>query len=118
LLCLREDGDRILHSLDFSSKQYDSEGGALGGGKYNAPSRRGGRAEFSSDQPNYNKSKTTIMVEQIPEEKFSVDEVRGFFSEFGNIVEVLMRPYKRLAIVKYNNYESAKAAYNSPKGHL
>jgi hypothetical protein len=55
------------------------------------------------------------VVEQIPEEKFSEDEVRGFFSEFGNIVEVSMRPYKRLAIVKYDNYESAKAAYNSPK---
>jgi RNA-binding protein 26 len=85
------------------------------GGQYNTPSRRGGRAEFSSDRPNYDKTKMTIVVEQIPEEKFSEDEVRGFFSEFGNIVEVSMRPYKRLAIVKYDNYESAKAAYNSPK---
>lgn len=84
-------------------------------GGYNASSRRGGRAEFSSDRPNYDKTKTTIVVEQIPEDKFSEDEVKGFFSEFGNIVEVSMRPYKRLAIVKYDNYESAKAAYNSPK---
>ena len=76
---------------------------------------RGGRAEFSSDRPNYDKSKTTIVVEQIPEEKFSEEEVRGFFSEFGNIAEVTMRPYKRLAIVKYDNYEGAKTAYNSPK---
>jgi RNA-binding protein 26 len=80
-----------------------------------APRGRGGRAEFSSDRPNYDKSKTTIVVEQIPEGKFSDDEVRGFFSEFGNIVEVVMRPYKRLAIVKYDDYEGAKAAYNSPK---
>lgn len=86
------------------------------GGQYSSnPNRRGGRAEFSSDRPNYDRTKTTIVVENIPEEKFSEDEVQGFFSEFGNIVEISMRPYKRLAIVKYDNYESAKAAYNSPK---
>lgn len=85
------------------------------GGQYNNPSRRGGRAEFSSDRPNYDRTKTTIVVENIPEEKFSEDEVRAFFSEFGHIVEVSMRPYKRLAIVKYEDYNSAKEAYSSPK---
>ncbi|KAG0649451.1 putative RNA-binding [Hyphodiscus hymeniophilus] len=92
-------------------------GGMRGGrgGQSNTPNRRGGRAEFSSDRPNYDKTRMTIVVEQIPEEKFSEDEVRGFFAEFGNIVEVTMRPYKRLAIVKYDDYEGAKAAYNSPK---
>lgn len=85
------------------------------GGQFNNPSRRGGRAEFSSDRPNYDKSKTTIVVENIPEEKFSEDEVRGFFSDFGEIVEVSMRPYKRLAIVKFSDWNAAKAAYSSPK---
>lgn len=85
------------------------------GGQFNNPGRRGGRAEFSSDRPNYDRTKTTIVVENIPEEKFSEDEVRLFFSEFGNIVEISMRPYKRLAIVKYEDYSSAKDAYNSPK---
>ena len=92
-------------------------GGMRGGrgGQHNNPNRRGGRAEFSSDRPNFDRSKTTIVVEQIPEEKFSEDEVRAFFSEFGNIVEVSMRPYKRLAVVKYEDYDAAKAAYGSPK---
>lgn len=85
------------------------------GRTFNNPSRRGGRAEFSSDRPNYDKSNTTIVVEQIPEEKFSEDEVRGFFSEFGNILDVSMRPYKRLAIVKFEDWDSAQAAYKSPK---
>lgn len=84
-------------------------------GQFNNPSRRGGRAEFSSDKPNYDKSKTTIVVENIPEEKFSEDEVRGFFSDFGEILEVSMRPYKRLAIVKFSDWNAAKAAYSSPK---
>jgi hypothetical protein len=85
------------------------------GGQFNNPSRRGGRAEFSSDRPNYDRTKSTIVIENIPEDKFSEDEVRAFFSEYGNIVEVTMRPYKRLAIVKYDDYNGALAAYKSPK---
>lgn len=85
------------------------------GGSHSAPSRRGGRAEFSSDRPNFDKAKTTIVVENIPEEKFSEEAVREFFSEFGNIGEVDMRPYKRLAIVKYDDWAAAMAAYKSPK---
>ena len=91
-------------------------GGMQRGGQYSSnTSRRGGRAEFSSDRPNFDRSKTAIVVENIPEEKFSEDEVQAFFSEFGNILEVSMRPYKRLAIVKFDTWDAAKAAYSSPK---
>jgi hypothetical protein len=85
------------------------------GGPGGAPSRRGGRAEFSSDRPNFDRSKTTIVVENIPEEKFSDEAVRAFFSEFGEIADVTMQAYKRLALVKYNDWNAAQAAYNSPK---
>lgn len=85
------------------------------GGPGGAPSRRGGRAEFSSDRPNFDRSKTTIVVENIPEEKFSEEAVREFFSEFGEISDVTMQAYKRLALVKYNDWNASQAAYNSPK---
>ncbi|KAH9222087.1 hypothetical protein DL95DRAFT_518848 [Leptodontidium sp. 2 PMI_412] len=78
------------------------------GGRFN------GRSEFSSDRPNYDKSNTTIVVENISEERFTEEEVRGFFSEFGNITDVSMRPYKRLAIVKYDDWNGANSAYKSP----
>ncbi len=55
------------------------------------------------------------MVENIPEEKFSEEAVQEFFSEFGVITEVTMKPYKRLALVKYEEWSAAKAAYSSPK---
>lgn len=84
-------------------------------GNFNAPRRGNGRSEFSSNQPNFDKNNTTIVVENIPEDKFSEDEVRSFFSEFGNVVDVSMRPYKRLAIIKYDDWNSAKNAYSSPK---
>ncbi|KAL8670817.1 MAG: hypothetical protein Q9168_004665 [Polycauliona sp. 1 TL-2023] len=85
------------------------------GGRGNFPSRRANRAEFSQAGPNSDRSNSSIVVEQIPEEKFSEDSVRGFFSAFGTITEVDMRPYKHLAIVKYSDYWDAKQAYESPK---
>lgn len=85
------------------------------GGRGNFSSRRANRAEFSQAGPNSDRSNTTIVVEQIPEEKFSENSVRDFFSAFGTITEVDMRPYKHLAIVKYSDYWGAKQAYESPK---
>lgn len=41
--------------------------------------------------------------------------MRAFFSQYGTIVEVSMRPYKHLAIVKYDSWNAANAAYRSPK---
>ncbi|KAF2136309.1 uncharacterized protein K452DRAFT_313285 [Aplosporella prunicola CBS 121167] len=77
--------------------------------------RRGGRAAFSSAGPNHDRSITAIVVEQIPEDKFSEEAVREFFSEFGNIEEITMQAYKRLAIVKFDDYWAARRAYDSPK---
>ncbi|KAL8348404.1 hypothetical protein RB598_001616 [Gaeumannomyces tritici] len=92
----------------------------LGQGRHGNGQGRGGRkngyrSQLSADGPSHDKSKTTIVVENIPEEKFSEDEVRGFFSQFGNIVSVSMQPYKRLALVKFAKWGSANAAYRSPK---
>lgn len=82
-------------------------------------SRRGGRgrgrAAFSADGPLKDPKRTAIVVENIPEESFSEDLVRDFFSQFGTIVEVSMRPYKHLAVVKFDSHQTANAAYRSPK---
>lgn len=79
------------------------------------PVKRGGRSQFSSDRPNIDKTKSTIVVENIPDEKFTEEEIRGFFSEFGNITDISLRQYKRLAIIKYDSWDSANLAYKSPK---
>ncbi|WZH41596.1 uncharacterized protein QYS62_002549 [Fusarium acuminatum] len=86
------------------------------GGRRNRGSKKGGaRAPFSADGPNHDRTKSTIVVENIPEESFSEEQVREFFSQFGNIQEISMQPYKHLAIVKYDKWGSANAAYQSPK---
>ncbi|KAJ0326403.1 hypothetical protein COL5a_006913 [Colletotrichum fioriniae] len=77
--------------------------------------RRQNRASFSAEGPVEDTTKTTIVVENIPEEHLSEEEVRKFFSEFGNIQEVSLQPPKRLATVTYDTWDSANAAYRSPK---
>ncbi|KAK4146733.1 uncharacterized protein C8A04DRAFT_25301 [Dichotomopilus funicola] len=85
------------------------------GGKYQNRQRRADKATFSADGPVFDKTKSTIVVENIPEESFTEDQVKSFFSQFGSIVDVSMRPYKRLAVVKFDNWTAANAAYQSPK---
>lgn len=80
------------------------------------PRKKGGpRAPFSAAGPVHDRTQTKVVVESIPEENFEEEQVRGFFSQFGNIVKVTMMPYKRLAVVEYDNWGSANAAYRSPK---
>ena len=77
--------------------------------------RQNNRADFSQAGPNHNRSITTVVVEQIPEDRFEENTVRDFFSDFGTVTDITMQPYKRLALVKYNDYDAAKRAYDSPK---
>ncbi|OIW32218.1 hypothetical protein CONLIGDRAFT_660283 [Coniochaeta ligniaria NRRL 30616] len=84
-------------------------------GKPRFPRKGPRRAAFSADGPVLDKTKSTIVVENIPEEHFTEDEVRTFFAQYGNIVEVSMRPYKHLAVVKFDSWNAANAAYRSPK---
>lgn len=74
-----------------------------------------GRAPFSAEGPVNDRTQTKVVVESIPEENFEEDQVRIFFAQFGNVEEVTMMGYKRLAIVKFDNWASANAAYKSPK---
>ncbi|KAM5446144.1 hypothetical protein MaudCBS49596_006830 [Microsporum audouinii] len=78
------------------------------------PQRRN-RADFSHAGPNEDRRITTIVVEQIPEDKFDEATVREFFSDFGEITEITMKPYKHLALVKYDSYDAAHRAWSSPK---
>ncbi|KAL0933106.1 CCCH zinc finger and RRM domain-containing protein [Colletotrichum truncatum] len=77
--------------------------------------RRPNRSSFSADGPVNDKTKTAIVVENIPEEHFSEEAVRNFFSEFGTIENISLQPHRRLAIVKYDSWKAANAAYRSPK---
>lgn len=77
---------------------------------------RGGRSEFSHIGPSEDKSNTTVVVENIPEDKYSEQAIRDYFSEFGNISEVTMQGYKKhLALIKFDGHDAAHRAWSSPK---
>ncbi|ORY65129.1 uncharacterized protein BCR38DRAFT_368143 [Pseudomassariella vexata] len=79
--------------------------------------RKGSRAPFSAEGPVHDKTKTQIVVESIPEENFNENAIREFFTQFGTIENVSLRPShpKRIAIVKFDSWASANAAWKSPK---
>ncbi|KAM0455672.1 hypothetical protein ACHAPV_007750 [Trichoderma viride] len=105
-----------LSGLAANPYQFPMDTKPRGRGRGGRGGKKGGaRASFSAEGPVHDRSKSTIVVENIPEENFNEDEVRVFFSQFGEIVEVSMQPYKHLAIVKYDKWASANAAYRSPK---
>lgn len=106
----------LVNPFPFNGDMNQGRGGRRGRDNANRGGRKGGaRAPFSAEGPVQDRTKSTIVIENIPEESFSEDEVRGFFSQFGNIVEVSMQPYKHLAIVKFDKWAAANDAYRSPK---
>lgn len=107
--------DMDIHRTDRTLRGGDRGRGRGRGGGDRGGFRARGRAEFSALGPNDDQTITTIVVEQIPEEKFNEDAIREFFSQFGNILEVTLQGYRRLALVKYETYAAAKAAWSSPK---
>lgn len=76
---------------------------------------RGRRSEFSAIGPNEDTTVTTIVVEQIPQDKFDEATVREFFSQYGEIVDLSLQPHKKLALITYDTHTSAKQAWSSPK---
>jgi hypothetical protein len=108
-----EDADDTLQTVP----EYDPDQPLLGSGQ---TGRGGGkavkaRAPFSMLGPSYDHTKTTIVVEQIPDEKLREEDIRAYFSEFGTVVYVQMHIFKSLAIVKFEDNAAATRAYMSPK---
>jgi RNA recognition motif-containing protein len=85
------------------------------GGLLHSNTKRDNRAAFSDPRPPSDTTSTTIVVEQIPEDYFDDETVRNFFSQYGKVLDVSMKPYKRLAIVKYDTHAAATRAWESPK---
>ena len=112
------DGSEYDPTDALTNPQRGSRRGRAKSGKDNGLSRssRGPQKnDFSDANPNYDKAITTIVVERIPQPNLDEAKVREFFSQYGNVVDVMLQPYKHLALVRYDNYKAAKRAYDSPK---
>ncbi|CAI6232736.1 unnamed protein product [Periconia digitata] len=58
---------------------------------------------------------TKLVVEHIPENCFTVNHVRQFFAQFGNIIDVQLQNPNRLATIEFENHDMAQRAYDSPR---
>ncbi|KAL4778297.1 hypothetical protein BJX76DRAFT_343618, partial [Aspergillus varians] len=85
------------------------------GGDRGGFANRGRRSELSAAGPNEDPSVKTIVVEQIPDDKLDEVAVREFFSQYGEITDIALQPYKKLALITYVDHATAKAAWSSPK---
>ncbi|KAI1209532.1 uncharacterized protein F4807DRAFT_427029 [Annulohypoxylon truncatum] len=77
--------------------------------------RMKGKLPFAAVGPVHDKSKTALVVQNIPPECFTEAKIREYFSQFGAILEITMQPPDRLAIVKFDTWDAAHAAWSSPK---
>lgn len=76
---------------------------------------KGRRPSVVVNGPMHDKTKTTIVVQNIPNEHFREEEVRGYFTQFGEIETMQMQMPDRSAIIKYKTWDAAHAAWSSPK---
>lgn len=79
------------------------------------PRRAKGRPPNAFNGPTNDKTKTTIVIQNIPNEHFTEEHIRGYFSQFGDIAEVSLQEHDRLALVKFDTWDAAHAAWSSPK---
>nr|POE75115.1 putative rna-binding protein [Quercus suber] len=77
--------------------------------------KHGRSSELAYPDAKIDKRVTSIVVEAIPEDQFKEQIVHEFFAQFGHVESVDLQPYKRLAVVTFDDHENAKAAYESPK---
>ncbi|KAG0044824.1 hypothetical protein BGZ83_009901 [Gryganskiella cystojenkinii] len=60
-------------------------------------------------------SKTSLVVEHIPDEFNTIDKVNEFFKQFGSLTNIQVDQTAHKALLQYSTNEEAKAAYNSPE---
>lgn len=65
--------------------------------------------------PVHDRTRTKMVVQNIPRENLSEEQVRDFFSQFGTILDITIQEHRRLAVLNFETWEAANAAWSSPK---
>ncbi|KAG0212711.1 hypothetical protein BGX28_005744 [Mortierella sp. GBA30] len=60
-------------------------------------------------------SKTSLVVEHIPDEYNTIDKVNEFFKQFGSLTNIQVDQPAHKALIQYSTRDEASAAYNSPE---
>ena len=89
-------------------------GSGRGRGGNSGRGGRGGRSDISGTGPSYDRSNSTLVVEHIPDDKLDETIIKEFFGEFGTVTGVELVRQKHLAMVKFERWDMARKAYDSP----
>ncbi|KAG0330808.1 hypothetical protein BG000_011447, partial [Podila horticola] len=108
-----------------SGHDMSTRGGMRGRGSMRGI--RGGRGRGGSSHP-YNSAgrfgvggtggaatKTSLVVEHIPDEFNTIFKVNEFFTQFGSLVNIQLDQPAHKALIQYSTRDEANAAYNSPE---
>ncbi|GJJ71935.1 RNA-binding protein 26 [Entomortierella parvispora] len=105
-----------------SGRFQESGRGGMRGGRGSLRGVRGGRGRGGSSHPysggrfgSASASKTSLVVEHIPDEFNTIDKVNDFFKQFGSLTNIQVDQPAHKALLQYSTNEEAKAAYNSPE---
>ena len=64
--------------------------------------------------PQHDRTKSTLIVENIPGERLDTTAVQQYFGQFGEIQQIDLDTREKRAIVKFADWESANRAWTSP----
>ena len=97
------------NSMSSMQPPAQSRGGFRGRG-------RGGRGTFGGEVHSFRPEKRgdrTLVVEKIPEDKLSLDQVNEWFKRFGTVTNVAIDTVGGKALVSFEKHDEARAAWRS-----
>ncbi|BFZ60507.1 hypothetical protein YB2330_001543 [Saitoella coloradoensis] len=124
--CMRGDTCPYDHGMDAVSlgkkdEEYDPSAnfgfagvarGGRGGARGGRAGAMTGRTEFRRGEQE-DKTITTLVVDNVPEDKHDVESIKEYFSQFGTVEEVNLEGRKR-ASIKFPDWDTAKKAWSDP----
>ncbi|TFK19891.1 hypothetical protein FA15DRAFT_154339 [Coprinopsis marcescibilis] len=75
-----------------------------------------GRGGFGADASSFRpprRGDKTLVVEKIPDDKLSIEQISNWFKKFGNVKNVAVDPHGAKALVSFGTHEEAHAAWKS-----
>lgn len=72
------------------------------------------RSEFwGSNRPPSDRTSTTLVISDIPQQHLSVNDVREYFQQFGEVTNIAIEGRSRRALVSFGNNQEAYQAWKS-----
>lgn len=83
-------------------------------GNNNLKSNRNVLMEIATTQPDEEFVKRKLVIEKLPADKFNEEDLKNYFSQFGEITNLSLDHVNHLAELEYATHHEALAAWSSP----